>query len=193
LQDITSSNETKKLKVTLHIAPDPLDRSTVDTSIIEVPVGAVLSSIAPLSGEDTAWACVRNMELIDSISWSKTELRDGDTVSFAIIPGNNNSFRMLSMMVLVAASAWLGPAAAGAVMGKTVAAGSFAANMATFAITTAGALVINALLPPSIPDDPDSSGTSHGWDQLGNFTEQGRVIPELYGTVRSGERLYQDG
>ena len=119
----------------------------------------------------------------------------GVSVVFCAVPrgggdGKNPLVIVAMLAVMVAA-----PYAAGVLLGSTellfgmsYVAGNFMMAAATAGIAIAGALAVNALLPPALPDNPGGGGfnssPTYSWEPGTNYIVEGGVLPEIFGTHR---------
>lgn len=133
--------------------------------------------------------CLLNGRAILRAEWGR-RVRDGDVVSFVLLPqgggGGSNPLRI----VLMIAVAVLAPAAAGflfegAVLGGAM--GSFGLSVATAAVGFVGAALVNALIPPPRPpsattaSDIAQASPTYSIGAQGNQARIGQPIPEVFG------------
>lgn len=130
-----------------------------------------------------------NGHTIDSGFWAITKIRDSDTVLIApLIKGDDPSaiFRgVLQIVITAAAYYFLGPAGAG------LQAGSFGLGLATGAASIVGTLVLNALIPPPVPNASPLAGTTelaqsqmYSLSGQSNQPKQYGLVPKVYGQHR---------
>lgn len=143
-----------------------------------------VSAFVPV-GADVAASL--NGRLVSRDFWAVSRLSPGDRL--VVVPqfgdGDGKSiFRMILMIAVTAASMWAGPW----LMGFTQFWGNtMLTSLLTGGLILAGGLIVNALLPPSVPSPsiPDSNlNTQHySWNPQ-NTQAQGVPIPRWYGTHR---------
>lgn len=127
--------------------------------------------------------CCINGEYIGRADWWQP-VRVGDVVVFAEVAQGGNVGRIVGMLVVAVAAAWV-PGALG------FAAGSFAAAATSATIAVAGSLLVNALFPAEVPrangNNVDNSPT-YSVGLQGNRPRIGQAVPVRYGQ----EMLYPD-
>ena len=121
---------------------------------------------------------------IESDLWKTVALKPGDNVLIYPLLGDDGPavFRtLLSVVVTVAAAYFLGPAG----LGLT----GVGLGVATAAVSLAGGLLINALIPPSLPNT-NLAGGDYGGSQMYSITSQQNAtrkfntVPKVYGSHR---------
>lgn len=124
--------------------------------------------------------------VVDRINWYRVFPRPGTMVRVRAVVGGGNVLRsVLSIAVLAAATIFLGPA--GAIAGGVAGALGISAAAASAGLiavaSTAGALLINALVPLDKKDDsqPEQRYTINGTRNMAN---PWGPIPEVLGTMR---------
>lgn len=142
---------------------------------------------------------VEDYELIYSLNGEvvehpqKTYVLDGDCVVVSVIPegggGGKDILRTVAMIAVTAAAMWVTAGAAGFISTSM----TFGSAMAGAAVAVGGAMLVNSVIPPQLPDQPSmsdydsdwsSSSPTYGWDQSNNPTQQGIALPILYGRVK---------
>lgn len=138
-----------------------------------------------------------NGKMIQEHDFDKVFLRHGDYIVFYPTiqgGGGNNMFRAIAFLALAVAVMFVAPWAAAAIgPGMGIVAGT--AGMATLTgligtgITVVGGLLINAMLPPTTPDQAANSIASSGKTTYSfnphTTQEQGISIPKIYGQLRT--------
>lgn len=126
------------------------------------------------------------------------EIIDTDIVSVVLRPrgggdgGGKNILATVAMIALVAAA----PIIASTIIGWSgVAVSALEFSIIQAGIVAAGGMLVNAVLPPNIPDAPslsnslESQSQTYSWSQAINTTNQGDAMPRLFGTFRVTPRL----
>ena len=118
--------------------------------------------------------------------WHVTKPKVGTRVVIRVVPGKNALRSVLMVVVAVAAMAigqfWVAPFLTGA--GFSTTAASIAAGLVTTGLTALGALLVNALIPPSktkTADNEDAYQIS-GWRN--KVPAAGDVVPSIFGQIR---------
>jgi len=127
-----------------------------------------------------------NGKIVKKDEWAKERINEGDVVVLFEVPGGDDSgkaiIRIVMMIVLVVVTG--GAGAAGA-FGSV---GSFQAAAIEVGFVIAGAILINAILPPIGPDGIDSDGLdssrTYGIDGAKNTSDEGIPVPVCYGPFR---------
>jgi len=138
-----------------------------------------------------------NGAVVEQDQLKKTFLEPNDYVVLCPIPrggggGGKGIFRIVAMIAVAVAAAYTGGAAAAAYGSAfNVAAGSGAAlaagAVAATAVTVAGSLLVNAILPPVTATNQGNSlsnSPSYGADGAKNTSTEGIAIPVIYGEYR---------
>ena len=166
---------------TIEIVTDELLSSAVDRTLEGVPLG-------DFSQEEVFNVSV-NGHMIEKDFWSLTKLSETDSVIISPKIGKGDSgqfFKQIAIVVIaVAASAAFGP-------GGGYAVGSaFGAGLATAAVTIAATLLLNALIPPPVPNIGGVGGAggvddSQMYAITGQANQMKRLgtVPKVYGTHR---------
>lgn len=139
-------------------------------------VGEYLSigDLAPTHGRPVV--CCINGDYIGRADWSQP-VRRGDVVVFAEVAGSGNTGRLIGMLVVAVAAAWV-PGALG------LAAGSLAAAATSAGIAIVGGLLVNALFPvkpPSASNDRQATSPTYSVGLQGNRPRVGQAVPVRYG------------
>ncbi|WP_287110979.1 host specificity factor TipJ family phage tail protein [Methylobacillus sp.] len=130
--------------------------------------------------------CMKNGEAVLRKDWGTTVIKDGDVVSFVYLPEGGGGGSSPLRMVLMIAVMTFAPYMAGTVMGLT----GTALTVGTAAITVAGTMLVNALVPP--PKPPSSQianglaapSPTYNIGAQGNTARIGQAIPVLYGRMK---------
>lgn len=116
-------------------------------------------------------------------------VQSGDNIHYLpIVKGgdDNKVLRMVLMVVLIIVANVYG-AQLGEAMGLT---GAIASAVGTAVIMVAGSLLINAILPPTMPDanisDPSKESNNYSWTGTSTNRNLNVPIPVLYGTFALG-------
>ncbi len=149
-------------------------------------VNAINSEFAALPEESRVISV--NGGIIKDEDWDTTVIHSGDVVVLFEIPGGGDDsksiFRLILMIVIAVVAPFATPSTFGPIASATF----------EVAFIVAGALLINAILPPAIPDAPagvDSLGDSptYGIDGAKNTSDEGIPIPICYGGFRMAGNL----
>lgn len=168
------------MSVEIVAKPHPL-RS--ETYRVAVPAGTVLVDLL-LGAPETVYAQV-NGEPWERERWS--EPLPAGVVNLFASPHGSDALRMVTLVAIAVAAAYTGGAAAGAMgfasgtVGYGIASGVVAAG-----VTVAGSLAMNYLIPPKLPDTPDSANSTVAKSLTGtqNRMNPYGVIPRVYGNPR---------
>jgi hypothetical protein len=139
-------------------------------------------------------------ERVDPKVWHRTYPKAGTVLSFRLIHEGGDALRIVLSVAIVAAAAWAGPLAAGAILGTTASAAAtagalgFGASLATFSavsaaatlgIATLGSLALNMLIPrrpPSLAQSSPSPTYSYGGTR--NVANKNGAVPIPLGRNR---------
>jgi len=149
--------------IKVQTCPEPFSFKRVDWIVEEdQTIEQILEKCSPVLLRDDVYARVFvNDQIIAKDYWSSIRPKHGDIVNIRILPqggeGKDPTRTMLTLLVL-AAAAYAGPAAAGAlnltevVGGKVIltTAGSIVSAGVSTAVTVVGMLAVNALVPPPV-------------------------------------------
>ncbi|MFT4064267.1 phage tail protein [Paraburkholderia sp.] len=139
-----------------------------------------------------------NGAIVEPDKFRKTTLKPEDYVVLCPIPrgqGGKGIFRVIAMIAVAVAAAYTGGAAAaaygataGSALGVSAATGAMLVNAAvSVAVTVAGSLLVNAILPPVTATNTGSSlanSASYGADGAKNTSNEGVAVPVVYGNYR---------
>ncbi len=162
---------------------NPFDRTAKDISQFEVQ-GQSLADIVKASEMPESSVSVNGV-LIDPDDWNSYVIRQGDYI--LMIPkfqgasdSSKRTIGMVAMIVVSIASMGAGSYVAGAAWG-----GKAAGAIVTALISTAGGLIINAMMPgPTNNDNIDKNHTqAYGWNPA-TAQQSGLSIPYYYGVNR---------
>jgi predicted phage tail protein len=139
-------------------------------------------------------------EAYEREQWASVHLKAGDAFSLVCVPegggqgGGKNIFRMIALIAVMAAAAWVsGGALAGAFGSSLFAAGSTSAAIAGAFVGIAGAMLVNAIMPPAMSNFNSASGPgsspTYGYEGAKNTSQEGIVVPVVYGTYRVGGNI----
>jgi len=129
--------------------------------------------------------------------WQYIVPRPGSRLYFYQVPQDDfgGVLRAVAMIVIAIGAAWIaggGLAFVGkAFLGEAFFAGNLGAIAAAVAFSTAGALVVNAVIPPTTPETPDlgsagSMSPSYGWDGARSSAAVGVPIARIGGEYQVG-------
>lgn len=131
--------------------------------------------LAPTHGRPVV--CNINGEYIGRADWWQP-VRRGDVVVFAEVAAGGNVGRLIGMLVVAVAAAWV-PGALGFV------AGSLASAAVSAGVALGGALLVNALFPVRPPQvsggDPEATSPTYSVGLQGNRPRIGQAVPVRYG------------
>src|SRR5690625_2724243 len=169
------------MSVEIVAKPHPL-RS--ETYRVAVPVGTFLSDL--LVGVPVTVNAQVNGEPWGRDRWS--EPLPAGVVNLFVSPHGSDSLRVVAMIGVAIAAAYTGGAAGGLAGSLGFGAGAQAAFTvgASVAVTVAGSLAVNSLIPPKLPDTPDSANSTVAKSLTGtqNRMNPYGVIPRVYGNPR---------
>lgn len=108
---------------------------------------------------------------------------DGEVLAFVAIPAGGGSVRMIAMAVVAAAAIWFSAGYAAPYVGTWAGAGTVGAAFGGVAISVAGSLLINAVLPlpKAALGSSDNTSTNYGIAPSANTARLGEPIPVQYG------------
>lgn len=137
-----------------------------------------------------------NGKIIQECDLGNITLKHGDyLVFYPTIEGGGGGMRMVAFLALAIISAFVAPyltaamggmmTAGGAVGGALTATGMMVSGMIGMAINFVGGMIINALLPPTTPEQA-SGGNSTAYSFSPHTTQaQGIPLPKIYGVLKS--------
>jgi len=135
------------------------------------------------------WSVSINGESYSPDDWVLINPAPDDYITVVPIPyGGGGGSKNIMRMVALVAIAVVAPYAAAYMLGTTVAAMGIAGAALTGVITMAGGMLVNALLPPSVPSANNSVSQSesptYGIDGSKNTQTEDTIIPLIYGSYR---------
>ena len=181
-------NTLDKNKIMITAIKDPFD--TYNSRIIEYrdweekSAFNYMKEIYPLMPEDCDVVVSINGKIIKDIH--NTFPDKGDNLVFCLVLGDD-VLRIVAFIAIAIVAVmtynWALATAWGAAYG-----GAAAIALST-AVGVAGAMIINAVLPPQMPSlggtgSAESTSPTYGWGALNNPSEEGFPWPIIYGTVR---------
>ena len=170
--------------VTINNPFDPADRT-----IRRLPytAGRTLDHYVDLTppARDLSMVCAVNGKQID-LDAPLPIIRPGSFIGVCPEVGDSDIVKTVAMIALVAVAGAYGGTVGGA-LGLT---GELATGVGAGLIMAGGALLVNAVLPPAMPDTPHlgtdawNESPTYGWGPLQQTEGQGRAIPILFGRMR---------
>jgi predicted phage tail protein len=153
-------------------------------------------------GEATDVVVSLNGLAIDRERFAKTRLQPNDFIVICPVPqggGGKGIFRIVGMIAIAVASVYTGGLAAAAYTGAASASAAAAAGLGTTfamvqagvaaAVTIAGSMLLNAVLPPAVATVNTNSGlaasSTYGADGAKNTAAEMIPTPVAYGTFRT--------
>lgn len=162
----------------------------------EASLRAYMNEIFPLMPVDLDVEVVVNGLRIEPEEIEGFIPAPGNSVVFCVVPqgggdSGNKILRTVAMVAVIIISIYA-PYAAPASWGMVSASGTVTMGgaMLSAGIAIAGSLIVNAILPPVIPDmdiasmEGTSSSPTYGWGIKDNRDIEGFPFPVLYGTMR---------
>lgn len=117
--------------------------------------------------------------------WSRP-MRDGEVLTIVALPKGGSSLRMIALVVVAVVATWVSGGALAPYFGSAFAAGGVGAIAAGVAVSIAGSMLVNAVLP--LPKPPTGSGDTksgaYGIGAKGNSARLLASIPVMYGRFR---------
>lgn len=114
--------------------------------------------------------------------WSRP-IRDGEVITVVALPKGGSSLRMIALVVVAVVATWVSGGALAPYFGSAFAAGGVGAIAAGVAVSIAGSMLVNAVLP--LPKPPTGSGDTksgaYGIGAKGNSARLLQSIPVMYG------------
>lgn len=178
-------------KLVTYLNPlDPLARETK-----EVEATTVYELIEKMDYDRTIYdiAIQKNQHIIEG----DTTIEDGDIIGIVLVPqggggGGKNILATVAMIAVMVAAPALAPALlSGIGQFAVISYGATSLALATSAIALAGGMLVNALLPPPTPNlgvntnlDNLKQSATYSWSTIGNSTEEGKPVPQLFGKHR---------
>jgi len=151
-----------------------------------------LVSYVPPGGE-----YIVNLNGVNVTDYSVIPHENSQIIIAPMLEGSDSSKSIIRIVAIIAIAV-VAPYAAGAIMGATagmVGAGVYGGMMGAgiflglqIGVVVAGSMIINALLPPQMPDVPQIAGAdaaaspTYSWEGMRTLARIGTPIPVLYGT-----------
>ena len=156
--------------ITFHSLEDgDLYKDLISAEIAEIPDEILTTSL--------------NGEVITREEWETRKLTSGDSVVIFEMPGGDSAKDILRLIALVAI-VFFAPYLGGTVLGLE----GTALVAFEVAFVVAGSLLVNAILPPAMPDgisiDSMADSPTYGIDGAKNTSEEGLPLPVCYGGFR---------
>ncbi len=144
-----------------------------------------MKEIYPLMPDDVEIASSVNGKALGK-AIDTYELMPGDNLVFCLSPEGDNALRMIAIIAVVLVAIYAPYA-----MGMVTEAGALTlgGSMMSAGIMVGGMMLVNAVLPPAMPDaltmgDPSAESSTYGWTAGANPIDPGRPWAILYGTMR---------
>lgn len=147
-------------------------------------VGGYIREMFPAAADDMDLTVSLNRALVPAEALPGLTVLPGDNIVFCATPrgggaGGKNILMIVAMIAVMVAAVYTGGAAAalyGPLAGKMVGAG----------VMMGGALLVNTLLKPQVPDVPEAriGSPTYAWDTTQNLANEGIPWPVVYGTCR---------
>lgn len=182
----------------LTVTPHPFTTQG-QTSIAIMDGHDTLAGILASQGIDNAWIVEVGGLEVPAIMWSRTKLKDGQIIECRKAVHDGDTLRLAAILVI---SYYAGP------LGQSLAA-SYGGSAALYSagIVLAGSMIVNKVLPPSIPSGMDLSqnqnlptyslsggrNQARTWQPMALVLGQTYCVPDLAGQVYtyfSGEDQY---
>lgn len=162
-----------------------------------VPEGASVMEIAArFVADQAAWPWLRawlrsadgREAEVPRGAWARVRPRAGVTVLLRVVPagggGGKNILRIVLAIAVVAAAAVVGPVIGGAISAATGMGVATANALGSLAVTLAGTLALNALIPPPRPNLGAASRLAMPLTGVANQALPFGTVPRIYGRVR---------
>jgi len=184
--------ETSEQFVKAAVLYNPLDIKAVETHEIVYNPEFTLADYLEGMSDYATWVVGYRGEAYERDRWDtiKPEPGEGFSLVLALEGGGSSGsgkevLRMVAMIAVMVAAWYLGPAIAVA-MGSL---SPIAAGIATATIATAGMMLVNAVIPPAGLTKLKETSASYGVDGPKNTSQEGVVVPVVYGTYRVGGNI----
>lgn len=165
--------------------PNVFEFEKKEVTTLPIVPGTVLRDVAALANFNDNAVIIYNGRIEEDLG--KLVL-PGDIIH--VIPRiHKDAFQAITTIALIAAAAYIAPPA-GAWLAGTIGVGSatFWGGVVSFALLTAGGMLINSTLSPPAAPTPNSKieeSPTYGWELNQNTAEEGLAIPVAYGRSRS--------
>lgn len=185
--------ETSEQFVKAAVLYNPLDIKAVETHEIVYNPEFTLADYLEGMSDYATWVVGYRGEAYERDRWDAVKLEPGESFSLVLaLEGGGSSgsgkevLRMVAMIAVAVAAFYFAPAMA-AFAGFEGSA--LAAAVAQGTATVAGMLLVNAVLPPAGLTKPKETSASYGVDGPKNTSQEGVVVPVVYGTYRVGGNI----
>lgn len=136
--------------------------------------------------KEVEWKIAVNGRPVDLIDDAKMRLQANDNLTLVVVPqgggGAKNILRMIALVAVAVVAWYAAPYVLGA-MGVT--ATTLSLGLTAGILTMAGGLLVNLLLPPTMPKfKEDNDSQSYGYDGAKNTVKEGVALPTIYGEYR---------
>ena len=162
-------------------AKNIFDITDRDEFLHPIEDGEQLTDVLPNWEPETITATL-NGEVLSRELWESRKIKSGDSVIVVRTPAGDDAKDILRLVLLIVVVIYA-PQFAGAFGAE----GTFGYAVAYVGFVVAGSLLINAILPPTMPDMADDgldSSRSYGIDGAKNTAEEGIPMPICYGGFR---------
>jgi predicted phage tail protein len=178
-QEIAPAGHFKLLEITNPFEPHKHEDSFVPWSEGLTVAQALAGRLDP----ETSVVCL-NGGVVSPESWETTLVPDQSCLAICEMPQGGGDAKDILRLVLVVAIIATGQYYLGAALtAGTIGAGTFIAG--TVAVAAGAAILVNALIPPVMPDMEDQSdSSSYGIDGAKNTSREGVKVPVCYGKFR---------
>jgi sulfur carrier protein ThiS len=172
--------------------PNPLKPHEIFKSTREFSVGASVQDLYPRVGT-VELVIALNGKIIPAEERATTPISDGDYLVVApVLHGGEDGKQVLRIVALIALAVFA-PAVA-AQLSFAMGGGMFLGSVTGLAVMEAGVMLaggmlINALLPPPKPKQPQESSPTYGIDGAKNTSAEGVPTPVIYGEFRYGGNI----
>jgi hypothetical protein len=181
------------------VTPHPMTTQGQTSFALLLEDGEYLSAILDRQGVDAGWIVELGGLQVPALMWGRTRVKHGVVIECRRAVHDNNTLRIAATIALIYFAGPAGASAAAAYGGSAAA--------WSYAIVVAGTMVINSVLPPSLPammqaasnDAQPTYSLSGGrnssrlWEPMSLVLGQPYVVPDLAGqpwSYYSGEDQY---
>lgn len=173
--------------IKLAIAYNPFDLTDISKHELVYDQTKTLADYLEGLPTEAGWTVAYEGQIIEPEAWATTKVNPFTHLIIARIPhggngGGKQALRIVALIAVAAFAAWAAPLLAGAA-GLTGTALAIGTSVAASAITMAGGMLVNALLPATPKAQKEESAT-YGLDGPKNTAKEGGVIPIGYGEYR---------
>lgn len=182
--------------VRLAIAYNPFDHTDITKHELEYDQNKTLADYLEGLPEEVTWSVGLDGKVIEKDDWASVTPKMGSTIVLVRIPEGGKAAKNVLRIVALITLAFFAPQLAAAWLPGSI--GSLTVttsviNAAAGAITVAGGMLINALLPvtPANVGSPNRQPVteSYGIDGPKNTAREGVVRPRVYGEYRVGGNI----